>query len=250
MSESAEFRFQISAYTPDTLPMARLAEYMADLATMLGEPASVHFVRIEQGSVQLVHRVEREATPKVRNRVRRVGTGEAPPDALRAYRALNKRLKEDNSVGVLKDEFADIIRFPGRDAVEAVTFGAFSQEGSLDGTLIRIGGATDPVPVHLEFEVHRFYVGYAKRGIAQRMGAHLFKEVRVLGDGRWLRDAMGSWSLERFTIQDFQPLDDAPLSSVVEKLRKVRGTEWSEIPDPWAELRRLRHGPENGAGDH
>ena len=32
-----EHRFVIDAYTPDTLPMVRLAEYMADVAHLLGE---------------------------------------------------------------------------------------------------------------------------------------------------------------------------------------------------------------------
>ena len=36
----AEYRFSIDAYTPATMPMARLAEYMAQLALILGEPGA------------------------------------------------------------------------------------------------------------------------------------------------------------------------------------------------------------------
>jgi hypothetical protein len=45
--------------------MARLAEYMTELATILGEPAYVHFVRLKSGSTRLVHKVQFEAMPKV-----------------------------------------------------------------------------------------------------------------------------------------------------------------------------------------
>ena len=79
-----EFRFRIDAFTPDTLPMERLAEYMTDLARMLGEPASVHFVRLDPGSTVLIQRIDEEAEPKVRHRVRTVRSGEGPADALAA----------------------------------------------------------------------------------------------------------------------------------------------------------------------
>ncbi len=56
-----EFRLKIDAYSPKTIPMASLASYMNDLARLLGELASVHFVRLEEGSTVLVH----EAVPDV-----------------------------------------------------------------------------------------------------------------------------------------------------------------------------------------
>ncbi|HWF08216.1 MAG TPA: hypothetical protein VG297_07120 [Bryobacteraceae bacterium] len=49
--------------------MVRLAEYLADLAALRGEYKSVHFVRLAPGSTQLVHSVEYEAEPKIRERL-------------------------------------------------------------------------------------------------------------------------------------------------------------------------------------
>jgi hypothetical protein len=80
------------------MPMARLAEYLAELALMLGERPAVHFVRVEAGSITVVHTVEAEAIPKVRERVQTVGSGTAPPDAMRAYRSINKMLRDDNGL--------------------------------------------------------------------------------------------------------------------------------------------------------
>ena len=67
MKEQREYRFVIDAYRPDTLPMARLAEYMGELARLLGRLDQVHFVRLEEGSTALVQRVEPRLRPTSRN---------------------------------------------------------------------------------------------------------------------------------------------------------------------------------------
>jgi hypothetical protein len=63
MAKPAEDRFTIDAYTPDTIPMRRLAEYMQDLADLFGEREHVHFARIEAGSTVLVQRIDAEWAP-------------------------------------------------------------------------------------------------------------------------------------------------------------------------------------------
>ena len=105
MSEQKyQYRFVIDeSFTPDTLPMARLAEYMSDLSDLLGEKPSVHFVRIESGSAVLVQDVDHAAYPKVRTRVQAVKRGDAVPDAQRAYDSLNRRLAADNASGALME---------------------------------------------------------------------------------------------------------------------------------------------------
>ena len=245
MTQAREFRFRIDAYTPETMPMARLAEYMTELALILGEPASVHFVRLEESSTVLVHKIEGEAVPKVEDRVAMLRRGEAPPEAMAAYRRINRRLRQDNGVGILtEDTGTEVIAFPGRDEVQPVTFGAFNQEGNLDGIVIRLGGRQELVPVHLQAgpTIHSRCV--ARRAVAKRLGSHIFgPELRVHGVGRWYRDEDGSWMLDRFTITDFEVLDDEPLSAVVARLRDIPGSEWSEIDDPWGELDRIRNGP-------
>lgn len=245
MARGYEFRFRIDVYTLDTLPMARLAEYMTDLATILGEKKSVHFVRLEAGSATLVQRIDDPAIPKVRQRVIQVQSGEAPPEAMAAYRSVNRRLKQDDAVGELIEETgAKIISFPGREQAETATFGAFNQSGVLDGVVILIGGTRDPVPVHLEAASVR-YNCHANRDLAKALGHYLFgPEIRASGQGRWLRDENGEWVLERFTISSFEVLREEPLSAVVARLRDVPGSEWTELDDPWGELDRIRNGPD------
>lgn len=244
MSHGHEYRFKIDAFTPDTLPMARLAEYLADLAVMLGEPQNVHFVRIEPGSAVLVQKIDDVALPKVKGRVREVRSGTAPQDAMKAYRRTNKRLKQDNCVGLLSEEDgAEIIHFPGRDEEERVSFGAFNQDGSLDGRAILIGGTGDPVPVHIQ-QGEAVYNCVASREVAVTLGPYMFNyEMRVRGTGRWLRDEDGAWVMQRFSISSFQVLDEKSLADVVAELRNVPGSGWRDVENPFDELKEIR-------GDH
>ena len=217
---------------------------MAEFAVVLGEEPSVHFVRLEAGSTVLVQSVDDEALPKIRERVRRVKAGKGPADAINAVRRINRILRQDNGVGIItEDEGAEIFRFPGRELKEAVTFGAFNQEGALDGVLIRLGGTGDPVPVHLQAPNALHTHCLARRDLAKTLGQYIFgPEIRIHGTGRWQRNEEGQWELRRFTIGSFEILDERPLTDVVAHLRTVPGSEWPDIEDPWKELNRIRQG--------
>jgi len=127
-----------------------------------------------------------------------------------------------------------------REMDEPVVFGLCIQEGTLDGKVIMVGGKSDPVPVHIE-QGGTVYNCQAKRDVAGLLGRYLFHcELRILGEGRWTREADGTWTLNRFTIQRFEVLDNAPLSAVVAKLREILGSGWREVADPRSELMGMR----------
>lgn len=241
MTDTQEYRFVIDAYSPETLPMSRLAEYMADLARLLGRAERVHFVRLEPGSTVLVQSVEPEAVPEVQKRIRAVARDDAPADVTDAFKALNRHLANDNAIGSLHEGGdGEVIQFPGREQPPPLTFGAFNQPGVLDGVLIRIGGRDDTVPVHLR-DGETIHVCNANRNLAKRLAVHYDgSTLRVHGDGRWERDADGRWLMKRFNITEFSVLDDAPLGEIVGRLRDVEGSGWKDIEDPTAELQVMR----------
>ena len=241
MREQHEYRFTIDAYSPETLPMSRLAEYMAEVARLLGKVDQVHFVRLEPGSTVLVQTVEPEAVPEVRNRINDLANDKAPEDAARAFKALNRFLAHDNATGSLREsDGAEVIRFPSHKQPAPLTFGAFNQPGVLDGVLIRIGGRDDTVPAHLS-DGDTIHVCNATREMAKRLAIHLYgPTLRVQGDGRWERDADGGWEMKRFNISEFRELDDAPLGEIADRLRRVEGSGWKDFEDPAAQLQRLR----------
>ncbi len=242
LADAKDLVLKIEAYAPETIPMSRLAEYMTDLAMLLGEKASVHFVRLDPGSTQLVHRIDHEAVPKVEERLRQVKTGSGPSEAQRAVAEIDRRLAADNASGVLKEESgAEIIPFPGINRFVEPEYGPFNEPGSIDGVIIRVGGQRQKVPVHLEtrtgFETHC----ETTREIAKELGKLLYgPEVRCIGSGRWHRDGEGTWEMLKFTISGFSILDDRPLAEVVAELRAVEESGWKELADPWAELSELR----------
>ena len=244
-----EYRFKIDAYTPQTMPMARLAEYMAALAALLGEPTAVHFKRIAPGSTVLIQTVDAEAAPKVRQRTSAVRRGDAPQEAQRAFKTINKFLRDDNAIGSLREKQTRgiVLRFPGRlEAEEKYT--AVREFGSIDGIINRIGGRDETIHVSLNSEGRQISGCQTTRAIAKELGKHFFKSVRLFGRGRWSRDADGMWTLEDFKIESFQPLKEAPLSEALAELRAVKG-EWGD--DALNELKEIRHGPQGkGNGGH
>ena len=115
-----EYRLNIDGnYTPDSLPMSRLAEYMQGFAALLGHRTSVHFSHLEKGSAVLVSRVEPQDEPKVRERVLTTRKKIGPKDAEDAFEAIDELLREDNAAGELIEPEGDkIIEFPGRHKLQ------------------------------------------------------------------------------------------------------------------------------------
>ncbi|MCY4662417.1 MAG: hypothetical protein OXF93_21810 [Acidobacteria bacterium] len=240
------YRFVIEeAFTPGTLPMSRLAEYMAKVSALLGEKSYVHFVGLEAGSAVLVQEVEPEAHPKVRERVQGVLRGDGPSDATQAYEALNGLLADDEASGALleADErgapAAQVLEFPGVKRMLEPEYGPVTQTSTLQGVVIVVGGERDPVPVHLQ-DGDAVHNCVAKRVVARELARHIFgSPLRVSGKGRWTRDECGRWSMSRFQIASFMPLGDDPIGEVVADLRRVAGE--TEMPaDALAALRALR----------
>lgn len=247
MSDGDEFRLKIAAYTPDTMPMERLAKYLAELALMLGESASVQFVRLEGGSTSVVHRIAREAVPKIKDRTSAVRRGLGPRDSVRAYRKINKMLSDDNGSAVWGQEETDaeIIVFPGKDDAEEQVKG-ISQTGSLDGEVIRIGGTQKAVPITLKCEQEEISGCYASKAVAKLLGRRLFEPVRLFGTGRWNRDDEGKWKIDLFRVESFKPLRDIPLSKALNELRAIQ-TDWDASAFEELHLiRGVREGRTNG----
>jgi hypothetical protein len=134
---------------------------------------------------------------------------------------------------------AEILRFPGRED-EYEDFGPITQQGTLDGEVIRVGGTRETVPVILRSENELISDCYASKTTAKALGGRLFEPVRLFGTGRWTRDDVGTWKLDHFTIDRFEPLTDEPLSSVVGRLRSIQGAEWGD--NALEDLRVIRQG--------
>src|SRR5687767_10634470 len=163
--------------------MARLAEYMADLATMLGEKSDVHFVKLEDGCTQLVHEVAFSAYPKVQERNLAIRAGHAPAEAMNAYRALNKKLALDNTFATYTEASApsvELLAFPGVNAPKPLEAFPVEQPGSLVGVVQGVGGKTivdTRIPVFIDTG-DAVHTCRASRATAKELGPFVLGEQR------------------------------------------------------------------------
>ncbi|MEX2582377.1 MAG: hypothetical protein WD766_03845 [Gemmatimonadota bacterium] len=208
--------------------MARVAEYIAALAGLLGETKHVHLVDIVEGSTTLVHEVEHEAMPKVVERTEAIRRGEAAPAARDAYRSMNRLLRADSAHAVLRKwrRGPKLLDFPGiKEAEEPIP--VVRQFGSVSGDLVRVGGMGDEIPILLEVEGRQMSGFYTSKPLAKEMATLLFEPIRVRGQGIWERTIEGDWTLKRFKVEGFERLAATTLASALAGIRSLV-SDWDE----------------------
>jgi hypothetical protein len=241
METPKTLEFSIDAFSPDTIPMSRLAEYMRELATLYGSQALVHFKGVRRGSTILDASIEEAAADAVVARLRLVHDAAAPDDLQRAYQSLNSMLWVDKAAGQIRHTTgAVVLAFPGRDTPARKTH-RVKETGVLDGVVIRIGGKDSSIPVWLKDADGTIHKCEANSETARELVRHyLASPLRVTGQGDWLRAEDGSWSLEKFKISGWDVLDDAPITDILNAARLTKGNGWNDIDDPVKEHLRIR----------
>lgn len=222
MADRTEYRFKIDVFTPDTLSMKRLAEYMLEVAQLLGEYEHVHFIAVAKGSAEIVHAVDYVAVPKVRDRVRSAMMPIAPDDLARRRAAIDKMLALDNAVGVLQEvgHKSLVLRFPGRELLaEEIT--GITEDGAIQGQLVRIGGFDKTAHALIENSEGTHTCEMA-RDLARTLAPHLYgPPIRIEGRGRWRRTREGKWELQSFRASRYEVLSEESLGEGIERLRKA-----------------------------
>ncbi len=248
-----EFKLRITGktngqeITPLTLPMARLAEYLADFAILLGNKEHVHFATVEGGSAAPLALVEMVKNLQVRERIKQAASGSGPADAPGIYAKLNKKFTEDDGYGEVLEKLDEgevkVIEFPGRKGHLSPVYGPIKESAFVQGELKRVGGQEPTIPVHVLDSDGKWYHCWAKKPIAVQLASFLFQEVRLNGVATWQRDENSAWTLLEFEVQSYiAPLSNETASSIFSELRAMPGNEWNDLADPLTELRRLRHG--------
>src|SRR6267143_886558 len=97
-----EYEFWIDAYSPKTIPMKRLGDYMAQLGRLLGNEDNVHFRKLVGGSTAVRYGVKREAIPKIEERLEQIKHNEAANDVLSACNEMNEMLRLDSAIGEIR----------------------------------------------------------------------------------------------------------------------------------------------------
>ncbi|MFN0170630.1 MAG: hypothetical protein ACKV22_29765 [Bryobacteraceae bacterium] len=240
MSGDDFYELYIDTFTPASIPMSRLAEYMADFAVLLGHEEHVHFAKLKPGSLTLAAHADQIAQHKVQRRLDEVRYGTGPQAAVEALRRIDDKLAADNSVGSIRHGRTKIIEFPGCTRPVESTIGPIIQFGTLDGEVIQVGGRDETINIHVKAgdDIHRCI---STKALARRLAQHIFgMPVRVRGRGTWSRAESGEWKLHRFDIESFEILDETPLSKIFEGLRSRLTPPEDGRLNPVDLVRRLR----------
>ncbi len=238
-----ELRFQIEGTTPHVIPMARLAEYLKELSVLLGNKQHVHFLRVETGSLPCIVEVDQEEEDSIISRVKKATLNKGPREAVKANSTVRTMLKKDEFSAEFKTERGETFAsYPLIKQRKEETFGPFWQDGSLDGIIVRLGGIDETLPVHLVYE-GRTHICNANREIVRQLGPHIWGDpIRVHGEGKWYRNAQGTWELQFFDIHRFETLQATTLSEAVAALQAIPDNGPLALKDPLAEMHKLRHG--------
>ena len=244
-----EYVFRIDVFQPETMPMARLAEYMAALAKMFGHAEHTHFVAIEKGSSKLRTAVDPVDAPKVEARLNGVRIGDAPKDAIAGKLALEDLLANDNAVATLTEGDTDrvVIPFIGRNRPKALTFHPFREDTSIDGVLVKIGGKDPSAHATLQ-DGDVFHVGVTMgRELARELAPLLYgPTIRMFGNGRFERQPDGMWKMSDFKVDRYERLDERPIGEALTLMRAVPGNRLMDA-DSYRDVAAMRD--EEGAAE-
>lgn len=241
MDGSARFQLRVTAYTPKTIPLGRLAEYMQGMSALFGNQSAVHFGGLSKGSTVITAVIEQEFVAPVERRLQLVSTEDSPADVAKAIARLETLMREDGARGMLSRDGERIIKFLGIDAVVADRIGPIREATTLEGELVRIGGRDRTLhALIVSPEGAEYRVSTTNREQAKALAVHLFSIVRASGTGSWLRSEAGVWELEELRLESFEPVVDRSLADAVSELRAIEDNGWSSFADPLAQLRGLR----------
>jgi len=237
-----DFALKLRGVTPDSIPMSKLAEYIADWAQLLGSESAPILRGIVNGSVVLRAEVAPTAKNEVRNRLLAANHDEK---ASKYINSLQRFMLRDGVFGTIIDKSNDVL-FQFEDFAESDALPPVIVEDSteIDGTVFRVQGKDNSSHIGLiEYGSDRaFSIETKDDALARRFAEH-FKghTLRVRVHGTWRRDETGEWKPYRLIADGFNVLDDTQsLNELMQSLRDVPDNGWSSLPDPIAEWRNIR----------
>ena len=238
MADFEELEFVIPAYTPETMPLDRLLQYLQQIGEVVGATSDMHLVRIDASSTKPVFHIPAPVAAEARERIAAVRSGNGTQVQRTAFDRIRRMVRRDGGQPArLSDRTGVILDFP--PAPEEI--GAISgvrQATCFDGALIRVGGVGDVIPVQMQSLDGEVFSGFsAPRILAKDMAQRLFEPIRVAGIGNWDRSASGEWKLSKMLIQSYEPLNNESLEEVFRRLQAAPVT-WPANTDDVLQVER------------
>lgn len=231
MRAGKEIIWVLEGRTPDQIPLARLAEYMQQLAILLGQMADVHLSRVEEGSTRIVTSLPSGGpAQRAQARVYAVRDRRAPADAMRAFSRINAMVAEDRGPARITFGSAIVLRFPGA-AKEPFRVVTMRDHAVITGRLYAlIEESSGQVKARIRPRSRETYVACTADEVIGRRLRNFFQDiVRVEGVGEWARSENGEWQCTALKIKDVQAVRDLSLRDAIDKVRAIEA-DWPEDP--------------------
>ena len=239
----ATYSLRLKGFTPQSLPLGRLGEYVCALADLIGDDVSASFERVTKGSAQLKVLIDESSESIVIARIRRAPLAEEGSSVRRGYEKIQSLLAADKTSAEFRPEKgAVILKFPGAPK-GAIRLSTVKEFGELSGRIIKVGGRDDTIPVTLMTATGEAINCSSTLEMARRLKPCLLEPVDVIleGIGRWKRTDSGAWSIIEFKIHDFSIMDFSDFDASLETARAL-GSGWDSTQDVNQALSRIRYG--------
>lgn len=228
--DKSNYTFRINGCSPETLPMAHLARYLAEISNVLEGVNNVHFESITPGSARLNFSVAGESKSVAKTRLASVTS-----DPKGAKRNIGRLLKAHGySSAKLYHGKMPMWTIAGKVADKGQIVSMKNE--ALQGLLFDLGGKQDTVRAFLQASDGKEYRCKVDREIAEEMKSHLWHQIQVIGDAEWLKEPVkNEWVLSSFVISEFKPLKRASIRETFQALSSLP-SGWGDVADPHADL--------------
>lgn len=240
MADFERFEFVVPGYTPETMPLDRLIEYLTQLTIILGNPSDLHLVDIQKSSTKPVLIMPHHAAVKAKHRARETWEGGGSIRQRQAYQRIRRMVSDDGGKpAVLTSRQATILEFPSVDLGADQEISSMRQATSVAGELIRVGGDSEFDQILLkEFSGEVIAGCFATKEVAKQLAKCLHEHVRLHGIASWHRDRRGKWQVARMKILTFEPLENDSLTDALAEAQSAV-SDWPEdLSDRLLEMRR------------
>ena len=228
---------------------------MTALGKLMGEEEHVHFEQLTEGSVGIALKIDdKDAQKKIEHRLESRSNAAPIPEVTAAYQHIDELLFHDLAFARLEGRNHNFShKFIGVNRPLVVTnelrnphiFKNISDNGSLQGKVIGVSrrNAGWWRIILLEGDIQHNKLFTYNDNTAKEIAQHLFGPIiRVSGKGTWDRHENGKWELTNFNIEEFKVLSQKSLLEVIQEIRAVPGSKWSEIEDPLQYIMNERYG--------
>ena len=236
-----DYALRLSGVQPQSIPMAKLAEYMEKWAALLGAENTPVFAGMVKGSVVLRARVGDTAKNETHQRLRN-----APYDknAAKLIADLERMAARDGIKGQILDaQGGEILRIspPSKPLFDPIIV---ADSGEIDGEIFRISGkdSTTSVGVLEHGSGQAISIEVRDDALARQLAQH-FKAgpVRIYVHGTWMRNESGEWEPKALYADRMETLDNSPALEILSQLGALPGG-WKDIQNPEDFIAQLRSG--------